>query len=129
MKPATKEWINLAEDDLLAARILLTNERLTNILAFHCQQALEKIFKAAIEEKGEIVIKSHDLLKLRSISGISVSERKMEIIRVLNEVYIDTRYPGDMGLLPEGKPSISESEEFIDICTSILNKVKNSLIS
>jgi hypothetical protein len=37
MKKTTKEWFMAAEDDLLSAKTLIKEERLTNIVAFHCQ--------------------------------------------------------------------------------------------
>jgi hypothetical protein len=51
MKQTTKDWLTVAEDDLLAAKTLASEGR-------------------------------------------------------INETYIDTRYPGDLGLLPHGKPTI-----------------------
>lgn len=123
MKPATKEWITFAEEDLLAAKRLSGDPRLTNIAAFHCQQCLEKCFKAVLEEVELPVIKSHDLIKLRSLSEIPMTIDEIRILRVLNEVYIDSRYPGDLGLLPDGKPAISEVDVFIAIASSVLEKI------
>ena len=42
MKAITREWLARAEDDLAAARLLLAQEDLTNVVAFHAQQAVEK---------------------------------------------------------------------------------------
>ena len=41
MKQTTKNWITLAEDDLLAAKKLAGDDRLTNLVSFHCQQCME----------------------------------------------------------------------------------------
>ena len=70
MKQTTKDWLLAAEDDLLSAKKLVSEERLTNIVAFHCQQCLEKCFKSIIEEKNLALIKSHDLLRLCDSAGI-----------------------------------------------------------
>jgi len=123
MKPATKEWITFAEEDLLAAKRLSGDIRLTNIVAFHCQQCLEKCFKAILEESEFPVIKSHDLLKLRSLSEIHMTVDEIRLLRVLNEVYIDSRYPGDFGLLPDGKPTISEVDVFIAFASTVLENI------
>jgi hypothetical protein len=41
MKKQVEDWVLLAEKDLLAAEIILKDEYpLTNIVAFHCQQAI-----------------------------------------------------------------------------------------
>jgi HEPN domain-containing protein len=63
MKHTTKNWLIAAEDDLLSAKKLVSEERLTNIVAFHCQQCLEKSLKAIIEEQSQSALKSHDLLR------------------------------------------------------------------
>ena len=52
MKQLTREWLNAAGDDLTAIENLLDNPVLTNIVAFHSQQAIEKSIKAIIEEFG-----------------------------------------------------------------------------
>jgi len=41
MKKITKDWFLAAEDDLLSAKKLMSEVRLTNIVAFHCQQCIE----------------------------------------------------------------------------------------
>jgi HEPN domain-containing protein len=43
MKAITHEWLNRAEDDLLAAKLLLAQPELTNMVAFHAQQSVEKL--------------------------------------------------------------------------------------
>ena len=36
MKLTTNEWLLAAEDDLIAAKKLVDEARLTNVVAFHC---------------------------------------------------------------------------------------------
>jgi HEPN domain-containing protein len=125
MKQTTKNWITLAEDDLLAAKTLAGEDRLTNLVSFHCQQCLEKCFKAIIEEKDKPSIKSHDLLRLQLNAGVKLSEQEAIMLGIINEVYIDSRYPGELGLLPNGKPTLSEAEAFIQLCDNILLRLKD----
>jgi len=47
-----------------------------------------------------------------------------EVLDQINQVYIDTRYPADFGLLPEGKPSISKVKEFLNEAENIFNKTE-----
>jgi HEPN domain-containing protein len=61
MKQLTREWLNAAGDDLITIEYLLDNPVLTNIIAFHSQQAIEKSIKAIIEEIGIIFTKTHNL--------------------------------------------------------------------
>jgi HEPN domain-containing protein len=125
MKQTTKNWISLAEDDLLAAKTLAHEDRLTNLVSFHCQQCLEKCFKAIIEEQDKPSIKSHDLLRLQLNTDIKLSDPETILLSMINEVYIDSRYPGELGLLPNGKPTLSEAEAFIQLCDNILLRLKD----
>lgn len=124
MKHTTKEWLIAAEDDLLSAKKLVSEERLTNIVAFHCQQCLEKSLKAIIEEQSLSSLKSHDLLRLSDKANIEYTEMDLKILATINEVYIDARYPGDMGLMPHGKPTISEVESYIQFCETLFIRLK-----
>jgi HEPN domain-containing protein len=117
--------MHAAEDDLLAARKLFGEERLTNVVSFHCQQCLEKCFKAIIEEQGKPSIKSHDLIRLQLHANIELSAAETVLLGIINEVYIDARYPGDLGLLPHGKPSLPEVKSFIEFCESIGSGIKD----
>jgi HEPN domain-containing protein len=125
MKQTTSDWLTAAEDDLLAAKKLAKEDRLTNVVAFHCQQCLEKCFKAAIEEQDKPSIKSHDLLRLQLNASIQLEETEINLLGIINEVYIDARYPGDLGLLPHGKPTLAEIEIFICFCEKLFNEIKN----
>ena len=58
MKQLTKEWLKAAGDDLIAIESLINNPILTNIVAFHSQQAIEKSMKAVIEEFDIAFIKT-----------------------------------------------------------------------
>ena len=115
MKKQVEDWIQLADKDLYAAKIILKNEYpLTNIVAFHCQQAIEKYLKAFLIEKGIPVIKTHDLITLNGVikemNDLGIDEKKLIII---NEVYIESRYPGELGLLPDGMLSEEQVKEFV----------------
>ncbi len=127
MKQTTNDWLLAAEDDLLAAQKLVTEAKLTNVVAFHCQQCLEKCFKAVIEEKGLSPLKSHDLIRLQQNATVQILEPELILLATINEVYIDARYPGDMGLLPSGKPTIAEAERFILFSEQLFNRIKKSI--
>jgi HEPN domain-containing protein len=64
MKPTTHEWLNFAQKDLANCERIPHDEFLTNIVAFHSQQAVEKSFKAIIEEYEIGFIRTHDLIRL-----------------------------------------------------------------
>jgi len=126
MKPMTSEWLKAASDDLKVIDLLLDNAELTNVSAFHAQQAVEKCFKAFLEEKTGITPKSHDLIKIfQMIQEVGNLDIDIATLRAINEVYIDSRYPGDMGLLPNGKPSLADAREFADFAVTVFNVVSN----
>jgi HEPN domain-containing protein len=127
MKQTTNDWVIAAEDDLLAAKTLVNNPRLSNLAAFHCQQCIEKCFKAIIEEFEKPALKSHDLFRLQTAANIHLTSNELNLLGIINEVYIDSRYPGDFGLLPNGKPSITEIESFILFSDDIFTRVKQQL--
>jgi len=129
MKKQVEDWVLLADKDLRAAKIIINDEYpLTNIVAFHCQQAIEKYFKAFIIEKDVPLIRTHDLIKLNGmineIKDLGIDEKKLI---VLNEVYMDSRYPGDLGLMPDGMPTNEQAKEFIEYANEIKIIIINAL--
>jgi HEPN domain-containing protein len=116
MKKTTKDWLLSAESDLLLIQEIISIESLTHLSAFHAQQAIEKSFKAIIEEFELGLIKSHSLEMLHNKVKEKLScEISLDLLVLLDQLYIDARYPGELGLLPDGKPSISESIGFYNL--------------
>ena len=127
MKKQVESWILLADKDLMAAEIVLKDDYpLTNIAAFHCQQTIEKYLKAYLMEKDIPPPKTHDLIKLngmiKSIKDLGIDEHKLIAI---NEVYIESRYPGEIGLMPDGVPTDEQAKEFIEY-TKEIKAIMNS---
>lgn len=114
MKTLTQEWLKAARDDILTIEELLDNEHLTNMVAFHAEQAIEKCLKAVLEEDGVEFPRIHDLSRLYKLLPTSRNFRieQQDILQTLNTLYIDSRYPGEFGLLPDGKPTMDEAREF-----------------
>jgi len=107
MRKQAEQWLLYARSDLETCRQLLDQEDLTNIVIFHAQQCVEKSFKALLELSDRNIPRIHDLRRL--LQSISLLYPHVEIdqdtLDTLNQVYIDTRYPSDFGILPEGRPS------------------------
>jgi len=58
-------------------------------------------------------IKTHDLIKLHDVIKNYIEfQIDINILKQINETYISARYPGDIGLLSDGKPTIKEAETF-----------------
>jgi HEPN domain-containing protein len=88
MKKITELWLNVAFDDLVAAKQLL---------------------------------RLHRLLQ----PEISISDTTTLIY--LNSLYTDSRYPGDTGLLPEGKPTSDEAMFFVTFAEEVYSQIKMHL--
>lgn len=128
MKPTTQEWLIRATEDLSAAQVLLSRPDLTNMVAFHAQQTVEKALKAVIEELDLGFVKTHSLTRLYGLVGAYFPViRDMDMLDRLDAVYIEARYPGDMGLLPTGKPTVDEAIELYSFANDILNDILQRL--
>jgi HEPN domain-containing protein len=128
MKKLVSDWIVLAEKDIKAAAIIIDEADLTNMVAFHCQQAIEKYFKALIAEYEKPLLKIHDLLKLygiiKEVKNLEINE---DVLSEINEVYIEDRYPGVLGLLPDGMPTEDEAKQFMEFARKIEAAVKKEI--
>ena len=104
-------WLQYAGDDLRSAKILLA-EGVYNIACFHAQQAVEKLLKAFIAAYSQPIPRTHNLIRLHKICE-DLFEDKLEFdnekLILLNDVYIDSRYPADFGILPSGEPDEQEA--------------------
>jgi len=127
MRPFAKEWLKAATDDIMIIEQIIRIEHLTHMVAFHSQQAVEKTLKALIEEYEIDIPKIRKLIKLNTILKEEINIQEIEILEKLDELYLDSRYPGDMGLLPNGKPTIEEAKEFYCFVQYIFDKVCNIL--
>ena len=97
MDDRVQYWIDLAEQDLSAAKCLISGNILLHA-AFHCHQAVKKSIKAVIARDlpdGEIPPKIHDLIKLALDASImnKLSDGQRSLLEILNPLNIDARYP------------------------------------
>lgn len=130
MKQITQDWLEAASIDIESTGYLLQNERLTGQVAFHAQQAIEKALKALIEENGDRVPKVHSLSKLFDSCSIYIDfQFDDDLVIALDSLYIESRYPGNLGLLPEGRPTIKQAQLFYDFAQKVYAAVKLRLES
>jgi HEPN domain-containing protein len=63
MKAATREWVDKAEADFAAARLVRRSRKKhsRDIVCFHLQQCVEKYLKARLEEAAIVFPRTHDL--------------------------------------------------------------------
>ena len=98
------------------------------MVAFHSQQCIEKALKAVMEECNMELVRIHNLQRLIEIVKNHVMiDVDIVLIEMMDKLYIDSRYPADFGLLPDGKPDIEDAEAFYDAAKGIFGIVKNHL--
>ena len=128
MKASTRQWLEFAQTDLRSCENNLNDEFVTNVVAFHSQQAVEKAFKALIEEKGIRMSRIHNLTRLYALTESFLISTIDEIeLEMLDNVYTSSRYPGEIGLLSTGKPTMKESKELYDIALKIYFIISQSI--
>lgn len=94
------DWLFQAKLDVLAAEVLMTDERCYNAAAFHCQQSIEKALKAYLLYETHRLFDGHNLTWLckQAVERHESFSRWLSKSAALNRYYIETRYPSDIGL-------------------------------
>jgi HEPN domain-containing protein len=129
MKKQTEAWVGFAEKDMLTVSEIIKNPNLTNVVTFHCQQAIEKYFKAFILENDKPLMKIHNLLALYGIIKENINfELDEDLLSTVNDIYLESRYPGEIGLLDDGSmPTVEQAAQFFAFAKEIEEKIKKEL--
>lgn len=99
-KVLIREWVDKAEGDFAAALDLNKSKRKNKfyfVIAFHCQQTVEKLLKALLVSYKIDFPKSHDLIQLLDLlkeKDPLLTTIKKEL-NIVNPFAIDFRYPGE----------------------------------
>ena len=114
---AVKPWIEKADHDLGSAMIIFLHlPEYFEIVAFHCQQAVEKYIKALLVYHQVGFLKSHDLLYLLdALSGsIEIDESRFKRAFILNNFSVQIRYPNSIVKLTANdlETAINIADEF-----------------
>ena len=117
------EWLKASYSDLVLIAEIIDNDFLTHMIAFHSQQSIEKAFKAIMGYHNQPIPKKHDLLLLKNKIQNYISVNDEGMLDQINEIYIDSRYPAELGLLPNGKPGLTKAKDFYEFAQSIFDAV------
>ncbi len=130
MTPQVSEWLYRAEIDILSARKLFEDSVLFASTLFHIHQAVEKSFKAILENSGEHIPKTHDLQRLAKLveSKSVVMPIDLDSLDEMNAVYLMSRYPGDGGPTMTEHPSESTVTRLLETAADVVETVKSVLI-
>jgi HEPN domain-containing protein len=104
-------WIDLSDEDLKAAIVLLRGRRYLYV-GFMCHQVIEKIFKSYYAKlTGETPPFTHDLSLLAKKGGFDdlLAEEQKDIIDAINPLNIEARYPEYKGAIAK---TLTRSKSF-----------------
>jgi len=113
MKPETREWIKVADRDFGSARSLLQDGFAENA-AYFCQQAAEKLLKAALTEGGREPPKTHDLVEWADLAEIQLTGERQVFLTRLSDHAARSRYPGAEYTEEEVRELLEETKRFLE---------------
>ena len=128
MNDRVNEWLSKAQDDLQAAALLLTFEVYPrSIVAFHCQQAVEKSLKAFLTSQDIPFLYRHDLGYLLDLC-LEIDATFIELeahIVGLTPYAVEVRYPADLPL----NPTKAQIQQFYRQAQSVYAFIQTKIIS
>jgi HEPN domain-containing protein len=123
MHKMTAEWVRKAEADYqLAAKLARYKEPWHDQLCFHCQQSAEKYLKALLQEQGQPVPRTHNLLALRTslLPSHSVLRRFRRGLEFLSRFAIGPRYPSYDATRRQARAALRWAGEVRAACRTLL---------
>ncbi len=114
-------WIQFADADLVAARLLLESSVPPRIPAWHAQQAAEKALKAVLVSWNAPVVKTHDVADLARITALAGLPSLADLAE-LTAPAVQYRYPDD---LPD--VSAEEAQWAVETAEAALAAVRAAL--
>jgi len=127
MNPLTLEWIEKAEGDLATTGRELRARKLPNYDAacFHAQQTAEKYLKAALQEAGRNIPKTHSLVELLGLclEIDKTYELLLPDLTLLDAYAVQYRYPGNAANRLEARSAYQSARVIREMIRSKLGLV------
>ncbi|MCL2282064.1 MAG: HEPN domain-containing protein [Fibromonadales bacterium] len=122
-------WMFFADRSLLAAETLIDKVDLSGEVVFLSQQAVEKYFKAFLAKHKIFIKKTHDLTDLYSeVTKIKDCDLDEGMLQDLKGLYVESRYPCNVGFLEEGSlPTLEEAKSYLDFAKKVAGIIKSEL--
>lgn len=126
MKPATAEWDEKAEGDILHATLVMRKRQnrksLRDGICYHCQQCAEKYLKARLVEAGTQFPRTHDL---KALLQLALPHEPLwtalnPAAKSLTDCAVDFRYPGQTATEQDAKTALEH-------CKSIRAEIRHAL--
>jgi HEPN domain-containing protein len=112
-----RQWLEKAQQDLAGAELMASSTGLLDLVAFHCQQAVEKALKGFLAFYDEPFRRTQNLVELlqqcaqfdQELAGFE------DGARALSPFAIDLRYPGVTGVGPDqAAAALSIARDLVD---------------
>ncbi len=96
-----KDWFEKAAHDLRGAEILMEHDGGNDLVAFHCQQTMEKMLKGWLLKTTGELLDGHSLVFLcrKATAAGAPLKGNLRDCAYVNQFYIETRYPSDSYML------------------------------
>jgi HEPN domain-containing protein len=119
-REAVRQWLSKAQSDWDTVEILIASKRCpTDTVCFHCQQYVEKLFKALLTQNDIEAPKTHDLRRLIQLAQPFAPELSLlaDVSDELTVHGVETRYPGEWRQIKksEMKKVVELAKRFSDI--------------
>ena len=127
-KVLAKEWFEKGDHDLDEAKLSFEHGGWTDIICFHCHQAVEKYLKGFLVSRGrDITAKRYKIhnfrILLKMCCELDSSLKNLEAdCTSLNQYYIEPRYPiGAPKVYPkkEAEEAIKAAEKIVTFITNV----------
>jgi HEPN domain-containing protein len=127
MKDEALKWIQFADENLNAARILLQN-MLLNACLQNIQQSVEKYLKAALICLDKPFKKTHSIRELmlllaKSGTSVEITDDEQDF---LDSIYLPSKYPLGSAL-PDFYPDIAICRQALEIAVRVQLQTKSLL--
>ncbi|MBN1980589.1 MAG: HEPN domain-containing protein [Chitinivibrionales bacterium] len=119
------QWLQKAKNDLLTVDLLMENERgPADIIAFHCQQAIEKALKGFLTAQSIKFQRTHDLMELASLAEPYLPDLSKwhKALEQISHFAVDVRYPEAMD-----EPSRADVVQTREEAWSVYRMVESTL--
>lgn len=120
------DWLYYAAIDLRAAKLLLDDSRCFNLVAFHCQQCIEKALKGYLLWRKHHLYDGHNLpwLCKQAMQEDEHFRSRLKLASDVNHYYIEARYPADFLLSLDAETASELIVETTDMLSFVNSLVK-----
>lgn len=128
MREETKYWLEFAEENFEAAKVLLESS-LFNPCLQNIQQSVEKTLKALIVENAIRLLKTHSIFELNNLLAdnsfkVDITDDECDL---LDSIYLPTKYPIG-SVLPDFEPDDQICVVALEIAKRVLKDIRNKLV-